>query len=94
MRNQGELKQWIIRGLCDNCVERNDCTFRLNENDQKMNCNHFHPDTVHETVLRTIELNRSTNRTYSVGLCITCDHRDSCAWRTEESVIFHCEHFK
>ena len=80
------------QGVCGNCVHDGDCVFQRNSPTTIIFCEE------HE-VERTIEPVHIPVRSGPVlpsvpGLCGTCDHLKTCALRSKDRIIHHCEHYR
>jgi hypothetical protein len=79
-------------GICGNCVHDKQCVFQRNSPDPITLCEEHEIDVVLEPIHITIPERMKTPPV--PGICGTCDNLETCALRSKEHVIYHCEHYR
>ena len=89
-------------GLCSNCKNDSDCTFKKNRQKPSFYCEEFEVDASPsvETTRKYKSPEPSSIDTEDddsgkfTGLCSNCDNRITCAFPKPEGGIWHCEEYR
>ena len=81
--------------LCPNCIYSGNCLIEAKSPTPIYYCEeHFVKAKTetppHEQIIRPIPFELANQE----GLCVSCDHKNHCTWKTESHVVFSCEHYK
>lgn len=89
------IKPRIKDSICSSCHNINNCVLTDNKNGI-YHCSEYS----REQFLLKMDLSETTsydaqNKSDDAsGLCKSCDHRNSCAFREEGTVKFYCQHYQ
>jgi hypothetical protein len=89
-------------GLCCNCRNAGDCTFRKGRKTPAPYCEEFSIDilpaekpTEKEAPLPTCSADGDARIPWNLlGLCGNCDNRETCLYPKPEGGIWHCEEYR
>ena len=82
--------------LCTTCIHKDGCVNATDRTRPIHQCEEFDSYTPAvaepETETQPVEAKPADPGKYS-GICINCDHRETCAHSTTEGGIWHCEEY-
>jgi hypothetical protein len=76
------------KGICKSCKNQVHCTL-LDPDNFKWDCQEYEPIITFTTTPE--EINQPFNSEAASGICVTCDLKPICLFRSPEKVIFNCE---
>ena len=85
-------------GLCANCEHACDCMHLKNAKQSVQHCEEYKScacggPTSHGCVSRLSVDETSSDGARMKGLCMNCDHRDTCTFPKPEGGVWHCEEY-
>lgn len=91
-----ELREY--GGLCSSCVNASTCGYRRVPSQAVWDCCDFEPETAPVNILSpTVSPLKSiaeyTNPGEYAGLCVNCEHRETCTYPRPEGGVWHCEEY-
>lgn len=88
------------RGLCATCNEALHCAYAENATAPILFCEMFDDSQPQEktqagqTVTVTEPDQKNNTKSYLKGLCVNCDHRQTCTFPKPEGGVWHCEEYR
>ena len=87
-----ELEMNKNQWLCYNCVYSGLCHAESQAKTPVLQCEeHFTKGSDERPFVANSNQPETNNY---LGLCSTCDHKESCSLRSEKEIIINCEHYK
>jgi hypothetical protein len=89
-----------LLGLCMTCIHREVCTSRKGYKPPVFHCEEFDcgaTEQVRETAVareKDTSAGDEAGSTARIGLCATCENRDSCALSASPGGVWHCEEYR
>lgn len=81
--------------LCPNCIYSGNCLTEAKSINPIYYCEeHFVKAKKEAPHVDQIKRPIPLELTNTEGLCVSCDHKNDCLWRTDSQVVFSCEHYK
>lgn len=83
-------------GLCVNCEHLESCAFRKNSNQPILFCEEFNVSATpmdSSPSQEPVKVSKAKQVTLYTGLCINCDHRESCVFLEAGAGGWHCEEY-
>ena len=86
-------------GLCSTCVNASTCDYRRTPLQPVWTCCDFTPELVPVNIVpRTVSPLKSIaegeNPAKHAGLCVNCEHRETCTFPRPEGGVWHCEEYE
>lgn len=86
-------------GLCSICAKSSTCTYRREPLQPVWECDDFEIETISVNIsaptaspLKSIAEDKDPGR--YAGLCVNCEHRETCTYRRPEGGVWHCEEYE
>ena len=94
-------KQVIKDGLCSTCINSSGCMYLATRTAPAHFCEQFSTFTQAAKTRRANPTVKPMSNpgptlvkaTGHLGLCVTCDNTDKCAFTTREGGVWHCEEY-
>ena len=80
--------QWV----CFNCVYSESCMLELRATTPILHCEEHFTETTNEKPF--IALSNGNQSNNFIGLCSSCDFKETCSLRSEKEIIINCEHYQ
>jgi hypothetical protein len=86
-------------GLCSTCVHASTCGYRKVPSHPIWDCCDYEPEiapvTLSPPTLSPLEsIAEGENRGSIAGLCVNCEHRETCTYPRPEGGVWHCEEYE
>lgn len=87
-------------GLCSTCMYAPDCFNLMRSKDAILFCEEFdiYPDPGlqinSESLSKNCPVSNEDNDHKYIGLCINCEHRETCTTPVSEGGVWHCEEYE
>lgn len=86
-------------GLCSNCVNASTCGYRRVPLQPVWDCCDFEPEIapvniLSPTVFPLKSIAEGENPGRHAGLCVNCEHRETCTYPRPEGGVWHCEEYE
>jgi hypothetical protein len=78
--------------LCTNCVHRGRCVFERTAAGPVQHCDEHLVIAPAQSAVPSVA--PVVNDFVPTGLCVTCDHGTTCALRSPDRIVLHCEHYE
>ena len=90
------------RGLCSTCKNAPGCTFPRDRNKPVLHCEEFDTGELPLTESSAKDRSRPSlssatkerDSTQFIGLCSTCEKRETCTFPKSEGGVWHCEEYE
>lgn len=92
-----------LRGLCSTCMNASDCTYLRSSRRPVVQCEEFRAYTPAEVERRKVDrpvaaedppAATSENLERRLGLCRSCDNRETCDFSSAEGGVWHCDEYR
>jgi hypothetical protein len=86
-------------GLCSICAKSSTCTYRREPLQPVRECCDFEPETapvnfLPPTVSPLESITKGEKPGRHAGLCVNCEHRETCTYPRPEGGVWHCEEYE
>jgi len=90
----GELLKEGLPGLCETCIHRQGCVYRLRSDKMVLQCELFEGEkTKHQATAPQMGEHKELNVSPHKGLCGNCFNAPHCRLPKAKSGIWHCEEY-
>jgi len=86
-----------LSGLCINCLNSDDCIYRLNHTNPIIFCEEFSctdPSEPKTTIERPLKNNTSEDIPQVKGLCSNCENFETCTLQNKGAFVINCEEYR